>query len=131
MAMKWREGNRAKWMGFRPAHDGVQVSKSGHTDNVLLIVHTVTAGKTLHITNLIAGGNSGGVASGSNIYVRDTADAVVYYFVQQSTPANSNFLISLSLFHPIEVPSGYDICIISSAATARTDLYLHGWEENA
>ena len=127
--MGFREPNMARWVGVRPGHDGTQIAKSGHTDNALLIVHTVTAGKTLYLTAALASGNTAGTATGINIWVRNAADVAQYYLIQNSLNVNTYFAVGLSFNPPLEIPAGWDIVIVAGHATARADLFIHGWEE--
>ena len=128
-AMAFREPNQVKWVGTRPGHNGEQVEKYNTATNGTAIVHTVTAGKTLYLVSAIifpAAVNSGV----GTVFIRDLLDAVWTYLVGMTGALNFGLIgQTLSLYHPIEVPEGYDICVLSGGAGLTVYGAIHGWEE--
>jgi hypothetical protein len=129
MAMKFREPNMTKWRGVRPGHNGTQVAKHNHAINALVIVHTVTDGKTFFLTTLTL--SVGAPAAGVGwMYVRDAADVDAYFlvFVQCSaTTASGPFSVTFN--PPLEIPEKYDIVVRSNVAVLDVYGFVHGWEE--
>jgi len=128
-AMLYREPNQVKWVGVRPAHNGEQVAKSGTAVNNTVIIHTVTAGKNLYlVTAQIFTVNS--VAAYGNLWVRDGADATWLYLgglvsaAGQAIPGQTWYS-----YPPVEVPAGYDICVVSTALAFNVVGSIFGWEE--
>jgi len=125
---KFREPNRARWVGIRPGHDGEQVVKHGWAVNVgTFLFYTVTAGKVLLLDEWFWT-CQGAAANESSFYIRDTADVVWLRLTQIcSVPA---FYLSggNALSFPIEVPAGYDICASNTVATTYQGCHFHGIE---
>ncbi len=127
--MPWREENRARWFGVRPAHGGIQVVKSLGVNNTAAIVHTVTAAKTFYLTfsRLLTGDNISGAGL---LWVRDTADVLWFYIDAFYHAINTTFTSSpLVFFPPVEIPSGYDIVVQSTALGLNVTALVGGWEE--
>lgn len=125
-----REPNMVKWVGVRPGHNGEQIAKSNTVAGDTAIVHTVNAGKTFFLCyyDFIYSTRTADI-SGS-LFVRNVADALVYTL---SVGRINTTLYSMSaqsgLIIPIEIPTGFDICIISAGATTPVYAFIHGWEE--
>jgi hypothetical protein len=132
MAMKFREPNRARWVGTRPAHDGEQVIAYKLAVDATQIIYTVPAGKVLHLTNAMIFASSLAVGHGY-IFIRNVADVPVLYLVQfrYISGAGMGTGHANQYWPPIEVLEGYDIAITSGAAGLTLFGNIHGWVENA
>lgn len=111
------------------ADTGTQVQKSANASNNTVIIHTVTAGKTLYLTAahiLAVTGN----ASFGDIFVRNEADAEQYKLLTADSDGgvSGNNSASLPYAKPIKIPAGYDICVRSSAGNS-VHASISGWEE--
>lgn len=126
--MKFREKNKARWLGVRPAHYGEQVTKNGSVVNNTVIVHTVTAGKTFYLSSAVIGLFSTGTASGY-LLVRDDGDVLQYNIVFGRIINADEQLFSMGFDPPIEIPEGWDICVSSNSADMYVEGFIHGWEE--
>ena len=129
MAMNHREGNRIKWIGVRPAHDGTQVIKSAYKINGTEIIHTVTAGKTLYLKGFFFESSSSVSGVAGALIVRNALDVLEYYLAYCYHRGASEKLAARDYSQPIEIPAGYDICIISGALTLEVLAEIDGWEE--
>lgn len=136
------ENNLINIRGVRPGYDmdslreyprmpsaGIQVAASADIDNGTVIIHTVTAGKTLYLCHYmwsiwnISGGNGWG-----RLQVRDAGDAQVYLIVDSGAADDFAYGISGNFNPPLEVPAGYDICVISGQADCWVSGFIHGYE---
>jgi len=94
---------------------GTQVAKSNSAIGMVVIVHTVTAGKTLLLewygygANLVAGVET-------SIIVRDGAD-VTQYYLMRAAPAVAQLAIKETPCL-ISIPSGYDIALSAAGASS-------------
>jgi len=128
-AMLYREDNKVLWRGVRPAHNGVQVAKSALATNNTVILHTVTAGKTLFLTTMVYGTDPEAVGL-CQMQVRNVAD-VVQYTIQNFIPrtTSTSFSGSITFNPPLEIPAGYDIILVSGIAMLDLNCFINGWEE--
>ena len=129
MAMTFREGNQAKWIGARPAHNGTQIVKNANSNNAIAILHTVTAGKTFYLKGFALSWNASGSGNGAFLLVRDAADVLQYYLMISYSGAAGHGLCTRDYSQPIEIAAGFDICIQSNAATLSAFCTIDGWEE--
>lgn len=127
--MSFREPNVVKWIGTRPAHSWTQIAKGAQALNATVVIHTVTAGKTLFLVEsllaLITGSSGIGL-----LWVRDGADALVRYLGWAAWGAG--LMSGDGHFQPMipyEIPAGYDICCSTSAATLTCHGNIFGGEE--
>lgn len=127
--MEFREPNQVRWTGSRPAHRGTQIIKQFGVISGTAIVHTVTAGKVFYLCEcLLSTFNS--VSSYGYGFIRDGADALIRRIIAMRVQAGSTFVGPHNTFWPpIEIPAGYDICVLSSALAIEYKLSIHGWEE--
>jgi len=127
--MNFREPNQVKWVGVRPAHNGEQIIRSGSITGGTYLLYTVPSGKVFYLTYWDA------VAHGSNvgygvILVRDTSDVNQYNIANFQTSNSTTELVKCcSLFYPIEIPGGWDICLYSDNASYRIRATIRGWIE--
>lgn len=128
-ATKFREGNRARWVGTRPAHYGEQVAKHATGSNATTIIHTVTAGKMFFLTIVTAGWRTNGTAVWIGVQVRNDADVLQYYIFD--LPCNNiwNGSIAIPLDPPLEIPAGWDVCVVGNGAGNEMTAFVGGWEE--
>ncbi len=127
--MEFREPNQVAWYGFRPAHRGTQFSKSSEADNNTVIVHTVTSGKTLFLKLIVLTVRD---ATGvSFVRVRDGSDVTQYTFGFFHIPSLTGFSppLVIPFDTPLEIPSGFDIIVVSNTLNHKASCYFHGWEE--
>jgi len=127
--MAFREPNQVKWWGIRPAHRGTQVAKSASAINATVIIHTVTAGKTLFLCSASLSLQSG--VGGGNIFVRNGADVWQFALLaaQIFTAAATSQGSSITFWPPLEIAAGWDLCTISGAAACSASGFIFGWEE--
>ena len=106
---------------------GTQVSKSNVASNTTVIIHTVTAGKTLLLENFNVGHTMTVVGSTTgSLFVRDAGDTLQYNLSQMLMTAISNVLIGSPCL--ISIPEGYDICLSSNATQLTVNGYIKGRE---
>ena len=127
--MAFREPNRARWVGVRPGHDGTQVVKYARAENATVIIHTVTAGKTLFLCGLMGSVFDNGGGQHTVVFVRDGADVFKYYLYWGENNASAGEPFSKSYWPPIEIPAGYDVCAQSTAAAHYINAIIDGWED--
>ena len=127
--MKFREKNRVKWMGVRPAHDGEQVTPAGSANNATVIVYTVPAGKTLYITHY-AVQCTPNLAGSGYFAIRNELDVLTYRFQYLENIVGAPSLIeSCSFVYPVEVPAGYDLYVNSNLLGFWVRVAAIGWIE--
>jgi len=124
---KWREGNRARWVGTRPAHDGEQVASSSEANNATVVQYTVPAGKVFHLCFYQVSCRADAAGNFARLYVRDAADNLVYQIVVYYFGALDNVNSTGTLYPPLEIPAGYDIVIHSNAAGCTIYSFVLGW----
>lgn len=131
MAMGFREPNMARWLGVRPAHNGTQVAKYASAINTTAIVYTVTAGKVLHLFHAEVWIAVAAAGQGF-LLVRNAADVAQYYFLPILCAAAVMHPCGVANFYPpVEIPEGWDICVVSSAAVLSVTGEIFAWEEDA
>lgn len=129
--MTFREGNRVKWVGVRPAHRGEQIVESGNISNDTVIVHTVTAGKILYLVTATFSLSASVANERGSMQVRDTGDVEQYRIFSQHMRVTGSIMAAAHFNPPLEIPAGYDITILSEALTLVTYGFIFGWEEDA
>ena len=129
MLTKWREGNRARWVGIRPGHGGAQIAKYGQAHNEIILIHTVAAGKVFYLTHWTHWIYENLAGQNGLLYVQNAADVLVYVISDLSMGTLGGLTNSGSLFYPLEIPEGYDVCVRSMSDTVVTEAFIHGWEE--
>ena len=125
--MSWREANRCRWVGIRPAHEGEQVTAYDTAANQTKILYTVPAGKTLYLCN-VAGGLTGAAAGNACMALQSGGDnyyILAQYRVQSAAGISAPFGVSFPI--PIEVPAGDTIILYSSAANLIIYGSFFGW----
>jgi len=129
--MTWREANRAKWVGIRPAHYGEQIVKYAFTRTVTTIIHTVTAGKVFHWEGFTASYET--AVGGANVFlsVRNGADVLQYTLINPTMVPIGAWSLAHTFKNPIEVPAGWDIFCGGSNAADGINAFIHGWEDDA
>lgn len=129
MAMLFREKNEVLWTGIRPAHKGAQIFSENNADNDIVIIETVTTGKTLFLCTAMMG-FSGIAAGNASLYIRDDSDIRWGYIFLENIAAGDSGRSSVATFWPpLEIPEDYDIIIRSSAAGLEVNGTIFGWEE--
>lgn len=127
--MGFRESNQVKWIGTRPAHRGTQVVGSGNAHNSTVILYTVPAGKTFFLCAADICVYLGVAGSEGHLYVRDDGDVLQYRIFKLYSPNLTSEANSLSFMPPLEIPAGWDICVLSSAVGIYVNAFIHGWVE--
>ena len=125
--MGWREENRARWVGIRPAHEGEQVTRYDSMVNGTKVIYTVPAGKTLYLCN-VAGGLTGAATGNACMALQSGGDNyynLAQYRVQTAVGISAPFAVSFPI--PIEVPAGDTIVLFSSAANLKIAGSFFGW----
>lgn len=106
-----------------------QVVKSGVIANAALVVHTVTAAKTLYLTNFsFSTYNTSGASQTGYLYVQNSVPVVQYTMVAVMTPNNDGKAVADQLLPPLEIPAGWQIVILSGAANFNVNAFIHGYE---
>ena len=120
--MGWREENRARWVGIRPAHEGTQVFGNGETNNATAIIYTVPVGKTFYLTGFHASVSP--IAGGFGWLAVFNAAAVRQFdlYAMGSGTAGRGFGVAVGLTFPLELAAGESLRIFSSAG----NFYVHG-----
>ena len=126
-SMGYAESNRCRWVGVRPAHGGTQVMTYCGVNNSTGIVYTVPAGKTFYLcwANIVVPTVTTGHGE---LYIRNLADVFVFEL------ASVNVFTAAAAYSgpfignpPLEVPEGYDVCILSSTAGLIVIGNAFGW----
>ena len=129
MPTSWREPNAARWVGVRPAHNGVQVTARATKAGGSQIIYTVPADKILYLIWVyLWGASTSGVG---DIFLRDAEDTLVMYLAAWVDTAGSGK--GGTMFQPafpLEVPEGYDIVLEAGAGTTFSG-EMFGWLEDA
>lgn len=130
MPMRFREPNRARWVGARPAHDGTQVAASGSHGVGSIVLHTVGDGKVFYLC--VASVTYRALALNDEIMlsVRNAADVRQYDIVDFYCHAVDYGGLTVPFWPPLEIPEKYDVAILITGATAYGLGFIHGWEEN-
>ena len=127
--MGWREANRARWVGIRPAHEGEQVVARSSHENSTVVLYTVPAGRTLYL----CGANLGVRATAAGyvlISIYTDLGAVYWEFLYYGFPAAGGAGSYVFPFSPpLELPSGYTVKDVSSAPGLWTVGAIWGWVE--
>ena len=124
--MLFRERNKAKWVGIRPAHDGTQVYAASSAVNTTTTLYTVPAGKTLFLTfaQLTREGTGTGFTS---LAIYDGVGALVATILISNAIANATMSEAASFeMDPWEVPEGYTVGVRSSAANTTARACIKG-----
>jgi hypothetical protein len=127
--MKWREPNQAKWIGFRPAHNGTPIIITGNYVSGANLLYTVSPNKTLHICH------SWGMARANTtneleMYVKTAAGTLMFFLgCCGSSPGGSSGNFSNVYPETLEIASG---CLIYMEVTVLVGTVwggFDGWEE--
>lgn len=109
------------------AEYGTQIAKSNSANNSTVVLHTVTAGKTMlleqaHCNAYNASGTGGTVSLG----VRDGADVVLYtpLCLMLRTVTDLSETMSTNII----IPAGYDIVVQSNALNLTGNAFIKGRE---
>lgn len=122
MAQLWRENNRARWVGIRPAHDGAQIIDTSTVSNAVDTMLTAAAGKRLLLFSWWAWSVATGAGTASlGIYnaVPALSDRLVYHRHVAAGERNTHH----DLFVPIEIPSGWSIRNETNAAAVTQEAW--------
>ena len=127
--MLWREANRCRWVGIRPAHEGAQVLKSATATNQTLTLYTVPAGGVLYLLSAELHQTAG--ACSAYLSVLDDAAVLQYVLgrVSFASSAGFHFTISQQFFPPMELPAGWTITLASPNAGVSAGGSIYGWLE--
>lgn len=130
-AMAFREPNQVLWRGYRPGHNGTQVTVSNSAVNATVVVYTVgatVAGGALYITDWTFSAYFG-AAGNTYLFVRNGADVTQYNIATILGPLNADVAMAGTPGVPIEVPNGWDICLQSQQALVYCYGFIHGFEQ--
>jgi hypothetical protein len=106
-----------------------QVVEGKQATNETVVVHTVTAGKTLYLSAwAFSVNNFSGVDNGGYALVTDGSDVQQYVFCSIRCPDADGKGLSCSLLPPLEIPAGYKIKAYSPGANITVTLFIHGYE---
>lgn len=106
---------------------GTQTSKNAIANNNTVIIHTVTAGKTFHLSAAHLA-KSTLLAGDCTIHVRDGGDVLQYEIITMMNVAVYPLSGNVCPHYPYLIPAGYDICVHSSAVFP-AGATIHGWED--
>ena len=104
---------------------GTQILKNAASiNNTEVVLHTVTAGKTLYLTNAVLNN----YASSGNAYlqVKNAADVLQYNLIFMEGQVD---VIAHSYTNPVKIPAGYKIVGKSVTAGNYVSPSIQGWEE--
>lgn len=127
--MSFREYNRAKWIGVRPGHNGIQIVANGAgVVDETTVIHTVSASKVLYITSwwLSCFASAAGTA---NFFINDTDPALFYRICRFEDDGAFCLALSGNFWPPLEVSSSYTVSIHSNSADLEAAGGFVGWEE--
>lgn len=101
----------------------------GVGNNSQVTVHTVTAGKTLHLIHLdYCIDNQGGAPLVGVIGIYNTVPALVYVFVNRTYPNLTGDEGHVSFSIPLPIPAGYTIRTYSTGANLYAYCSIYGYE---
>ena len=125
--MGWREPNRARWVGIRPAHEGEQVAAYDFVVNGTKVIYTVPAGKTLYLCNVVGG--LAAVEVGNARMTLRSGGVDYYNFAEYRVHSASGVTVPFGVSFPIplEVPPGDTIILYSSADNLIIIGSFFGW----
>jgi hypothetical protein len=96
----------------RRPYNSTQIVSGLSGSSVAVIVRTVAAGKTLYLCSAVISVYNGDAAfKYGNMFIRDDADTFWCYLITLYTPPSAAQNQGLYYVPPVEVPSGYDVCI--------------------
>jgi len=133
------EPNQVKWRGIRPVEPreaipvqpfgdfGTQITKSVYANNATKIIHTVSSGKSLYLCSVALSVFPTALGEGY-IYVRDENDTTQYYILVTRRQENDGEMVSMTFNPPIQIPAGWDICVVSSATNFKLRGFIFGYE---
>jgi len=127
--MTYREANEVLWRGVRPAHNGTQLIKRQPCTNQTVMLYTVLAGETLHLCS--ATGAIEAVAAGIvTMAILDDGGVVQYYIMDEAVLAGqSGVTRSQTFWPPVEMPTDWQIRLISTAVGLQLQGSIFGWIE--
>jgi hypothetical protein len=128
-AMSYREPNEVRWVGVRPAHKGTQVAFNNTANNSTIPLHDVPSGKTFFLAGFTCNVNKGTGGGNGYLTVRDVSNVAQYHLVQVPMFSAGHATYCMSFVPPFEIPSGWDITIISDTAGLGVSAFIYGWEE--
>ena len=129
--MGFREPNRARWVGVRPAHDGAEVYNKADATNATVVVYTVPAGKVLHLTSLHVCSRATLAAGEVIVDIRNAAHVIQVSPFDHYYAAVGQMSDDISFWPPMELPAGWEIAVRSTNANSWGCLFVRGWIENA
>jgi hypothetical protein len=112
----------------------IAIAKSGNANRSTVVLHTVSAGKTLYLTAMSASIVQSVNNAIGQCTVRDESDVDQYNLIYHKslageyTDAVSNSM-SINYNPPIEVPAGYDIYVSTDSYGLTLSVMFSGWEE--
>ena len=130
MLTRWREGNRARWVGVRPGHHGEQVAISKEVTDATIIVYTVPAAKRFFLCDVGISYYAAEAGTHFGLGVRDDVDTLLYYLWYHTSNWATASETGRNFWPPIEIPAGYDVFIYSSGATRTVHAFIHGWVQD-
>jgi len=128
-SMTYRENNKILWRGVRPAHNGEQVIAETTITNGTSIIYTVPVGKVLYLVEASVQ-DQANATGGVGVLLRDVADVHIRWLAFIKAQVNLAWNMDHNHFWPpMEIPTGYDICVASQAAGATAIGSIFGWVE--
>jgi len=127
--MKFREPNQVKWQGFRPGHNGEQITLFQNVTNGTISIYTVAAGKTFYLTDWVFTVSDSVGGGRGLLLVQNLVPATEYYIVWHVIQGIGGWMESCALTYPIEIPTGWKIRVSSDIVTTFVSGFIHGWVE--
>jgi len=127
--MGFREPNQVKWIGVRPAHRGTQIIAYGSANNAIVILYTVTTGKTLFLSSWSCQISATAVPVACGFYLRDAGDVEATLFLYLNMVSIGQLTETWQDCYPIEIPADYDLVLKTGDPGAIIRGSFHGWEE--
>lgn len=105
-----------------------QIAKFADAANASVVIHTVSAGKTLYLF----AASLGGYAYAAGFYetsVLNGSQEYQYNLLMGFAGASQIIPVSISFVPPLEIPSGWIVRVFSGAAGLSVRGNIFGWEE--
>lgn len=111
------------------ASGATQVAKSSTVTNGTTVLHTVTAGKTLHLVSWVVSGVSTFAGTQSiTFFITNVADATQYIIVYEYLANTTKTRLSGCFPIPLTIAAGWKVKLAASAAGVTIRGFISGYE---
>ena len=129
MPTSWRESNRLRWVGVRPAHEGTQVVGRGGGENSEVICYTVPAGYVFFLCGIIPTFSTSTSGRYGEVRVYSDVPALAYRLFGILAYGLTEVCAPMSYYPPLELPAGYTLRTFSSGLASECYCAYNGWIE--